>query len=367
MTTGHDNDYTMNGVNDDLDDCPIDFDGCQVDFSLSVEQILHDISRDVCNRLDNLESKLSKLSNICNNLEQKVDVLTQHMTETQQGTNEECTKKKIVKDSMIVEEISEKISTSLASNLLDDSVFKLLYNGIEMGNNTKILTLNKEDDFPKGSWLGDEGNPEMRVRCRIHLKDMFLINTSNSTPEKMALNLLDYLFDKETLSTSNISGTGKHKKKQLDPLMICGIWCHLRHRFGISESTWYKIRQSLDSKCRSAFRRAKKLVQKSQLPDADFEMSSNVSTTSTVSNSFLDSDCDESNRNGTEGSLSEKSFPVHPTLSMINDFVPNETSESSEMVEVFEVTPEQIARLRDGGFQIWLDNSPVVTTDDLSS
>lgn len=41
----------------------------------------------------------------------------------------------------------------------------------------------------------------------------------------MALTLLDYLFDRETQACSNLSGMGKHGKKQLDPLMIYGIWC----------------------------------------------------------------------------------------------------------------------------------------------
>lgn len=43
----------------------------------------------------------------------------------------------------------------------------------------------------------------------------------------MALTLLDHLFDRETQARSNISGSGKHKKQQLDPLMIYGIRCEL--------------------------------------------------------------------------------------------------------------------------------------------
>ena len=41
----------------------------------------------------------------------------------------------------------------------------------------------------------------------------------------MALTLLDYLFDRETQATHNLSGTGKHGKRQLDPLMVYGIRC----------------------------------------------------------------------------------------------------------------------------------------------
>lgn len=46
----------------------------------------------------------------------------------------------------------------------------------------------------------------------------------------MALTLLDYLFHREVQAMSNLSGQGKHGKKQLDPLMIYGIRCKLaRH------------------------------------------------------------------------------------------------------------------------------------------
>ena len=31
----------------------------------------------------------------------------------------------------------------------------------------QVITLNSKTDFPEGSWLGDENNPEARVRCAI--------------------------------------------------------------------------------------------------------------------------------------------------------------------------------------------------------
>lgn len=36
----------------------------------------------------------------------------------------------------------------------------------------------------------------------------------------MAVTLLDYLFPREVLAVSNLSGKGKHRKRQLDPLMV---------------------------------------------------------------------------------------------------------------------------------------------------
>ncbi|XP_067359130.1 protein BANP isoform X2 [Channa argus] len=123
------------------------------------------------------------------------------------------------------------------------------------GQNVTLITLNSEDDYPDGTWLGDENNPEMRVRCPVSPADMLHISTNCRTAEKMALTLLDYLFHREVQAMSNLSGQGKHGKKQLDPLMIYGIRCHLFHKFGITESDWYRIKQSIDSKCRTAWRR----------------------------------------------------------------------------------------------------------------
>ncbi|KAK2085654.1 hypothetical protein P7K49_036954 [Saguinus oedipus] len=84
------------------------------------------------------------------------------------------------------------------------------------------------EDYPNGTWLGDENNPEMRVRCAIIPSDMLHISTNCRTAEKMALTLLDYLFHREVQAVSNLSGQGKHGKKQLDPLTIYGIRCKTR-------------------------------------------------------------------------------------------------------------------------------------------
>ena len=55
--------------------------------------------------------------------------------------------------------------------------------------------------------------------------DILHVHSNCRTPEKMALALLDYLFDRETQATSNLSGMGKLGKKQLDPLMVYGVRC----------------------------------------------------------------------------------------------------------------------------------------------
>jgi hypothetical protein len=66
---------------------------------------------------------------------------------------------------------------------------------------------------------------------------------------------LDYLFDRDTQASSNLSGIGRHGKKQLDPLLIYAIRCHLISRFAITDDDWRKLKLNIDSKCRTAYRR----------------------------------------------------------------------------------------------------------------
>ncbi|GFV33788.1 protein BANP [Trichonephila clavipes] len=122
----------------------------------------------------------------------------------------------------------------------------------------KFMSLNHEDAYPNGSWLGDPNDTNLRVRCHISPLELETINNSCPTAEKMALTLLDYLFDRETQARSNISGTGKHGKEQLDPLKLYGIKCHVMHMFGINHKEWLRMKQNIDSKCRFAFRRKRK-------------------------------------------------------------------------------------------------------------
>ncbi|XP_037500424.1 protein BANP isoform X2 [Rhipicephalus sanguineus] len=111
------------------------------------------------------------------------------------------------------------------------------------------------EDYPDGSWLGNPADPDMRVRVPISPQDLEVLNRTCTTPEKMALTLLDFLFDREVQASSNISGTGRHGKRQLDPLRIFAIKCHLVHHFTINDYDWHRIKQNMDSKCRTAFRR----------------------------------------------------------------------------------------------------------------
>ncbi|XP_040838185.1 protein BANP isoform X4 [Ochotona curzoniae] len=239
----------------------------------SIKSFLYSINQTICLRLDSIEAKLQALEATCKSLEEKLDLVTnkQHspiqvpmVAGSPLGATQTCNKVRCAVPGRRQNTIVVKVPGQEDSHNEDgesgseasDSVSTCGQPGSQsIGNNVTLITLNSEEDYPNGTWLGDENNPEMRVRCAIIPSDMLHISTNCRTAEKMALTLLDYLFHREVQAVSNLSGQGKHGKKQLDPLTIYGIRCHLFYKFGITESDWYRIKQSIDSKCRTAWRR----------------------------------------------------------------------------------------------------------------
>ncbi|KAM9122443.1 protein BANP isoform 2-T2 [Pangshura tecta] len=239
----------------------------------SIKSFLFSINQTICLRLDSIEAKLLALEATCKSLEEKLDLVMnkQHspiqvpmVAGSPLGATQTCNKVRCAVPGRRQNTIVVKVPGHDDSHNEDgesgseasDSVSNSGQLGSQsIGNNVTLITLNSEEDYPNGTWLGDENNPEMRVRCPITPADMLHISTNCRTAEKMALTLLDYLFHREIQAISNLSGQGKHGKKQLDPLMIYGIRCHLFYKFGITESDWYRIKQSIDSKCRTAWRR----------------------------------------------------------------------------------------------------------------
>ncbi|XP_053410478.1 protein BANP isoform X7 [Nycticebus coucang] len=239
----------------------------------SIKSFLYSINQTICLRLDSIEAKLQALEATCKSLEEKLDLVTnkQHspiqvpmVAGSPLGATQTCNKVRCAVPGRRQNTIVVKVPGQEDSHHEDgesgseasDSISNCGQSGSQsIGNNVTLITLNSEEDYPNGTWLGDENNPEMRVRCAIIPSDMLHISTNCRTAEKMALTLLDYLFHREVQAVSNLSGQGKHGKKQLDPLTIYGIRCHLFYKFGITESDWYRIKQSIDSKCRTAWRR----------------------------------------------------------------------------------------------------------------
>ena len=84
----------------------------------------------------------------------------------------------------------------------------------------------KDMGYCTTGWTLPDGKSYLFIlNIAICFSDLLHIHSNCRTPEKMALTLLDYLFDRDTQASSNLSGLGKHGKKQLDPLMIYGIRC----------------------------------------------------------------------------------------------------------------------------------------------
>ncbi|OCT58594.1 hypothetical protein XELAEV_18001918mg [Xenopus laevis] len=239
----------------------------------SIKSFLFSINQTICLRLDSIESKLQVLEATCKSLEEKLDLIMNKQPNpiqvpmvagsplgaTQTWNKVRCAVPGRRHNTIVVKvpapEDSHNDDDNDSGSEASDTLSNCGNSSSNMGNNVTLITLNSEEDYPNGTWLGDEHNAEMRVRCPITAADMLHISTNCRTAEKMALTLLDYLFHREIQAVSNLSGQGKHGKKQLDPLMIYGIRCHLFNKFRITESDWYRIKQSIDSKCRTAWRR----------------------------------------------------------------------------------------------------------------
>lgn len=191
---------------------------------IELKEMICSLQDSLFNKLQSIEVKIEKINSKYSTLEKKVNDIIDNMQDSSVA-DISCT------DSSTVDAEEEEV---------DDP---------------KAYT---EEDFPDGSWLGDPDEPNFRVRCPIKPEDLEFANNNSTSAEKMALLLLDYLFTREEQACSNISGTGKHGKKQLDPIKILGIKYHVQHMFGTNEEGWRYIRRNLDSKCRTAFRRKSK-------------------------------------------------------------------------------------------------------------
>ncbi|CAL4155268.1 unnamed protein product, partial [Meganyctiphanes norvegica] len=205
----------------------------QMDLLNHILQEITEIKTCMNTRLTSLETKVSVLVQTCNRISGKIDSLEQ-----------------------ILGKQTEQVQSSATTIMVQENSSNSFHDDQESSSGyMNIISLNSEEDFPHGSWLGDPNSPTARVRCPVTPQNLLHINSTSITAEKMALTLLDYLFTKEELATSNLSGRSRWNKRQLDPLMIFGIRCHLVYKFNITSKAWHKICQNMDSKCRSAWKR----------------------------------------------------------------------------------------------------------------
>ncbi|XP_018007197.1 uncharacterized protein LOC108664997 [Hyalella azteca] len=198
-------------------------------------------------RLGSLENNVCMLSDTCNGMAAKL--------ETVEGLVQ------LTNDTLLGKEAglatsSEKNNVFNCPDVTPET--KDAGSGV-LATSTGVLRLPGVEQYPDGTWLGDPDVASRRVRSPITPQNLLHINSTCMTAEKMALTLLDYLFSRDELASSNISGRSRNNKKQLDPMMVYGIRCHLQYKFEITTKEWNRICQNMDSKCRSAFKRKQKL------------------------------------------------------------------------------------------------------------
>ena len=203
-----------------------------------------------------METKMSLLLEKCSEIVEKIACLEQHVVPC--SSNKDVSKSVLFNTKLVTRiRDRERLPSEESSGMMGEvNVAQISPDEDQIQqqkmftDTSQIIKLNSESDFPEGSWLGDPENSEERVRVNLVRSDLDTINLSCCSPEKMALALLEHLFSRETLATSNLTGKGKHKKKQLDPLIIFGIFCHLRYRFDIDEPTWVRLKNNMEAKCR---------------------------------------------------------------------------------------------------------------------
>ncbi|KAF2360923.1 BEN domain [Trinorchestia longiramus] len=208
---------------------------------------VHQLRMIVSDRLGSLESNVCVLSDTCSGVAVKLDtmeVLVQHTHDVLHGKE------------VITGASSEKLGMAYSCSDTG-SEGRDAGSGV-LATSTGVMRLPGVEDYPDGTWLGDPDVPSRRVRSPITPQNLLHINSTCMTAEKMALTLLDYLFSRDELASSNISGRSRNNKKQLDPMMVYGIRCHLQYKFAITTKEWSRICQNMDSKCRSAWKRKMK-------------------------------------------------------------------------------------------------------------
>ena len=203
-------------------------------------------------KLDSMEMKMNCVLEKCSEVIERVvtlDQISQLIRSSERTRATTTSSKSVLFNSQVMKQpINPHLKVTNTSVHHSNEALSTISRGFT--ESSQIIRLNSEGDYPDGSWLGDPCLVEERVRVKINELEMDNLNTHCTTPEKMALTLLESLFSRDTLAQSNLTGRGKHKKKQLDPLLIFGIFCHLKYMFNIQETDWSRIKNNMDAKCR---------------------------------------------------------------------------------------------------------------------
>ncbi|XP_074057621.1 protein BANP isoform X12 [Macrotis lagotis] len=200
----------------------------------SIKSFLYSINQTICLRLDSIEAKLQALEATCKSLEEKLDLVMnkQHspiqvpmVAGSPLGATQTCNKVRCVvpqttvilnndrQNSIVAKMVGQEEPLSRAT----DSLENILSNAVPARRQNTIVVKvpGHEDSHNEDGESGSEASDSVS-------------NSGQSGSQNIGNNV--------TLITLNSEG-------------------HLFYKFGITESDWYRIKQSIDSKCRTAWRR----------------------------------------------------------------------------------------------------------------
>ncbi|XP_059569914.1 protein BANP isoform X4 [Alligator mississippiensis] len=200
----------------------------------SIKSFLYSINQTICLRLDSIEAKLLALEATCKSLEEKLDLVMnkQHspiqvpmVAGSPLGATQTCNKVRCVvpqttvilnndrQNSIVAKMVGQEEPLSRTA----DSLENILSNAVPgRRQNTIVVKVPGHDDSHN-----EDGESGSEASDSVS-------NSGQIGSQSIGNNV--------TLITLNSEG-------------------HLFYKFGISESDWYRIKQSIDSKCRTAWRR----------------------------------------------------------------------------------------------------------------
>ncbi|XP_011927805.1 PREDICTED: protein BANP isoform X14 [Cercocebus atys] len=198
----------------------------------SIKSFLYSINQTICLRLDSIEAKLQALEATCKSLEEKLDLVTnkQHspiqvpmVAGSPLGATQTCNKVRCVVPQTTVILNNDRQNAIVAkmedplSNRAPDSLENVISNAVpgRRQNTIVVKVPGQEDSHHEDGESGSEASDSVS-------------SCGQAGSQSIGSNV--------TLITLNSEG-------------------HLFYKFGITESDWYRIKQSIDSKCRTAWRR----------------------------------------------------------------------------------------------------------------
>nr|XP_023841367.1 protein BANP isoform X2 [Salvelinus alpinus] len=192
----------------------------------SLKTLLYSISQTICQRLDNMEAKLQVVEATCRALERKLDAVVNKnpapiqvpmvagspLGATQTWNKVRCV---VPQTNVIVSQDRPKGQDEPVTRGAD-SLENLLSNTVGgRRQNTFLVKVPAPEDSQEDQESGSEASD----------------------------------------SVSNSGQTNNAQSTQNVTLITLNSEGHLFYKFGITESDWYRIKQSIDSKCRTAWRR----------------------------------------------------------------------------------------------------------------